>query len=52
MARAIAKTIDLPGFVATAPTPAGKYRGFSANFAGRELPARRSRAFIATSISF
>jgi hypothetical protein len=52
MARAIGKTIDLLGIVAAAPTAAGKYRGFSANFAGRDLPAAGSPAFIATSISF
>jgi hypothetical protein len=52
MARATTEAIDLFGIVAGAAALAGKYRGFSANFAGRELPAARSRAFIATSTSF
>jgi hypothetical protein len=48
MARATAKTIDLLGIVAATRGSAGKYRGFSANFAGRDLPAARLPAFIAT----
>jgi hypothetical protein len=52
MARATGKTIDLLGIAAATRRRAGKYRGFSANFAGRELPAGGSRAFITTSTSF
>jgi hypothetical protein len=52
MARATGKTIDFIEIVAATRRLAGKYRGFSANFAGRDLPAARSPAFIATSTSF
>jgi hypothetical protein len=41
MAYASAKAIDFLGFERSAGGRAGKYRGFSAIFAGRDLPVRR-----------